>query len=346
MPVGNYIKRRASGIPLCRAPKPSSRQKPTWLLMGVLVAILLLPLSFLSTARRLTRLEFRLRELETEPERVASKRRHAAAEAARLTYLNRQLIDWADILAVTLHRSWGDPVEAAARAGSSRPTGVQAFVWGSTSLETARMHNEVMRLRRTLSRRGWATAVYADLLRAWQDAYPRAGGPWSANVDPSSDASQSPRPVVGLANGPELLRPRMDFHSAVVEERHIDAVRLRRIEVLRDAVGADASTLLGAVTSHVRPDGLPTPEFLASIIEPSPLPDFRDYVVHRVGGPSTSVELSIWSMSEQIRSTPPDDGVPRRRVATTAVPDRFVMASARMDLSAHLELSDTTLSAP
>jgi hypothetical protein len=138
----------------------------------------------------------------------------------------------------------------------------------------------------------------------------------------------------------------MGFHSAVVEERHIDAVRLRRIEVLRDAVGADASTLLGAVTSHVRPDGLPTPEFLASIIEPSPLPDFRDYVVHRVGGPSTSVELSIWSMSEQIRSTPPDDGVPRRRVATTAVPDRFVMASARMDLSAHLELSDTTLSAP
>jgi hypothetical protein len=314
--------------------------------MGALAAILLLPLSFLSTAWRLTRLEFRLRQLETEPERIASKRRHAAAEAARLTYLNRQLIDWADILAVALHRSWGDPVEAVAHAGSSRPMGVQAIVWGSTTLETARMHNEIMRLRRTLSRRGWASAAYADLLHAWQDAYQRAGGPWAANVDPSTDASQSPRPLVGLANGPELLRPRMEFHRAVVEERHIDAVRLRRVEVLRDAVGANASTLLGAVTSHDREGGLPTPEFLASIIEASPLPDFRDYLVHRVGGPRSSVELSIWSMSEQIRGAPPDDGVARGRVATTAVPDRFVMASARTDLSAHLELSDTTLSAP
>ena len=133
-----------------------------WAVLGLfLLGTAVLPFVFVATARRHDRLQVRLRHLLSEPERILARRQHAAAEAARLTYFNEQLIDWGDVIATVLHRPWGAGQKEEDEGLYSVGPGTMAFATAVPAGDDAAEHGEVLRLRSVLMRPGWLSNAFA-----------------------------------------------------------------------------------------------------------------------------------------------------------------------------------------
>ena len=73
-------------------------------------------------------------------------------------------------------------------------------------------------------------------------------------------------------------------------ERHVATARRQQEAVLRAAVDdGPAQALLGHVHSELPGlDGLAAEDFVAAVVEASPLPPFDRHMRHRIGGPSSA----------------------------------------------------------
>ena len=143
---------------------------------ALLFALFVIPIGMLRTARQLTRLEFRLRQIQSAPERALEQRNHAAVELARLEYLNHQFNDWAEVIAIVVHRPWGKHRTDEPSDPWTPESNSHVFTVANPILDEDMVSGEVVRLRRELTREGWITATYARLESHWRARYERLTG--------------------------------------------------------------------------------------------------------------------------------------------------------------------------
>ena len=285
------------------------------------------------------------REIEHLPERLRRERNHAANEVARLTVLNEQFRDWADILVKVVHKPWGTEPETPSDAPWKAPSGTLSFVCARPELDNDVVAGEVIRLRREICRPRWLSGVYLELQKEWAHRYQQlAGGPSHNDLAADSDTSTGRAPVASLPTGDTVYGPRVQFALEVVSGRHANVLRRTQVNSLR---GQLESEEVGQVLTTVRSDvpGLDmtnAEDFLGSLVEFSP-PSFSPYVIAQLPPVDPSVRRCIFGLSETIDAETPADTIEWDRVAVTPLRTRLVLAAFRLDLSELLAIDSIAL---
>lgn len=317
---------------------------------GFVSALLVLPLTMYRSARQLTRLEFKLNRLSDLPDVILERRRHAASEMVRLARLNDQLNDWAEIVTSMLHRPWGRRAVESGASAWEATSATHVFSVGVPDVDPVKMENEILRLRRFLTRRGWMSSLYSEHLEHWEARYARIlGTSPGPGTDPSADVTPGDRAVMTMPqSGEDVFRPRRQFRIDVLRDRFADDLRATRVELLRHNFDETHSpALLGNVSCAVAGlDRLMPSEFIAPVIRQTPIPGFSRFFRHRVGGPNTEPEVAVCGMSSAVSAASPDDGQDRRHIAVRGVAHRYLLASFRLDVSQILTLDDVSFIRP
>lgn len=309
-------------------------------------------LALLSAARDEVRLKYRLKELEDLPTWLLKKRRHAADEAVRLTYLNDQLIDWADIVAHSIHRPWGHVTEAAANTPWRPSSALLGFTVGTPEIDDETMQGEVVRLRRSICRPGWLSAVFLEQRALWARRYERVAGVDTEQfVDAGADTTSDREPIgANPATGEPVFHPRLQLAADLRSERYVDELRREQVQRLRDQLArTDAERLVARVHSNVEGlSDLSPREFIGSLAEFDPLPAFASSnFIASLSTDTGVVERSVYGVSDSIEVTVVSSGrVDHRRIAVADVPERFVLAGMRLDMTARVPEREITLLAP
>ena len=319
----------------------------SWL--GVLAVVLAFTsVAYLSTARAEVRLEYRLREIEHRPERLRREHNHAANEVARLTVLNEQLREWADIVVKVIHRPWGTEPDTPRDTPWEAPSETLSFVCARPELNPDVVAGEVIRLRREICRPRWLSAVYLELQKEWAHRYQQLAG-WSTNHDlaADSDTSTARAPIASLPTGDTVYGPRLQFASEVVSGRHAIVLRRTQVNSLRDQLESDeVSQVLTTVRSDIPGlDMTEANEFLGSLVEFSP-PSFSSYVTTQLPPIDPSVKRCVFGLTEAIEAEVPADSIERQRVPVQSLRTRLVLAAFRLDLSDLLEIDSIALVDP
>lgn len=324
----------------------------TYYLLGAVVALVFaFPLMVYRSARQLTRLEFRLEALATQPELILERRRHASAEVNRLSNLSEQLSDWSEIISAVIHRPWGQGGATTGVEPWVAESGSHVFSVGVPELDEVALESEIVRLRRHLARKDWLSKVYVQHEAEFSQRYARliAGAP-GLGSRPSADINSGSRPIGTMPHtGENVYRPRRQFLVDVVKDRYADILRSVQVKQLRANIDDETTpAMLSAVQCAVDDlSGLESTLFLRPVVEQTPLPTFARFLHQRVGGPSVQPQYSIFGASDKVGAQIPEDGNERVKIEIGGVSERYVLASLRVDVSQNLELTDITfVSAP
>ena len=193
----------------------------------------------------------RLNEGERLRRQHAGGATHHAGELLRLHSLREQFRDHRRILTEVLHRPFGDPQKARREAIDLvalrlDPAPPASMLVGAADPSDELVEAEQKKLKEQMTRRGWLTSVYSDVLRAWEQQYAKSVlGDFAA---PDEDASP---PGATVFRDPRDGRPvrgaREDFTSAVALDgwavREAVASRWRRL-LSEDAEGDDQAATM------------------------------------------------------------------------------------------------------
>jgi hypothetical protein len=310
----------------------------------LMIALLATGWSFLSIAREEVRIEFRLRQLQTRPSHLEQVRQHAAHEFDRLNYLTKQYLDWSEVYTHILHRPWGENVEGHLHAVEpwASPANLYSLTCAVPTIDEERVQGEILTLRRQICRPGWLSSTFQDHRKLWQDRYERISG-YSEDEDtsPEEDASASDRPLATMpTTGEAIHHPRTQFSNDVVAGRHTPEVRVQQINRMRSSVETQRAARLVRSVSCDLPglDGSTVREYLASLVEFSPLRDFGQYMRPTLPPAPPGVEQSMFGISTSVTFEEPIDGTQRHRLPISELSDRLVLASFRLDVSHRVRL--------
>lgn len=314
--------------------------------LGALVASLLLGgLGLVTTTREEVRLRHRLQHLAGLPDDLQRRRQHAAHEVARLSSINDQLIEWAEVISWSLHDPWGSGATRQSAPPSSTTSELLAFTCGVPDVDDEEVQGEVVRLRRRIAHAGWLQRELAATRAAWEQRYKVVAAVDSGTeLDPASDVSTSRTPVsINPVTGEAVHSPRVQLARDVASGRHAPMLRAVQETGLRQVMASrDADRLI----SRVRCDlpglsGTEPQDFLASLVEFAPLPAFSQrFLRPSLDADRYAVADCLFGISDSIDVTPPDRTTPSRRISLAGVEDRFLLAAFRIDLSMPLAPRD------
>jgi hypothetical protein len=318
---------------------------------AVFALVFAFPLMVYRSARELTRLEFRLEVLATQPELILERRRHASAEVNRLSNLSEQLSDWSEIISAVIHRPWGQGGATTGVEPWVAQSGSHVFSVGVPELDEVALESEIVRLRRHLARKDWLSKVYVQHEAEFSQRYARlvAGAP-GLGSRPSADINSGSQPIGTMPHtGENVYRPRRQFLVDVINDRYADFLRSVQVKQLRANIDDETTpAMLSAVQCAVDDlSGLESTLFLRPVVEQTPLPTFARFLHQRVGGPSVQPQYSVFGASDKVGAQIPEDGHERVKIEIGGVSERYVLACLRVDVSQSLELTDITfVSAP
>jgi hypothetical protein len=314
--------------------------------LAVFASTLLLgTFGILSTAREEVRLKHRLAQLSTLPEQLIGQRQHAANELGRLSYLNDQLIEWAEIISCSLHQPWGGGATSPAEQMPGVSSDLLAFTRGIPDVDDEGVQGEIVRLRRRIAHSGWIQSEFVKAKSKWRQRYEivAAVDP-GEDLDPAADVSTSRSPLsINPVSGEAVFAPRVQLADDISSGRFAAALREAQVSELRQVMaGRDADRLIDRIRCDIPGlSGTEPQEFLASLIEFSPLPPFSQRFLR----PSLDVDRfavaeTIFGISETVEFIPPQALSASRRIPVAGVEQRFLLAAFRLDLSRPLSTRD------
>ena len=219
-----------------------------WFVVGAVVVVVF-ALVFTRSARRLGRSVQALAEYEERRFKLTAGSTHFAGELLRLHTLRQQFGDHRLIITEVLHRPFGDPSRAdrgrlemaALRQDGAVPA---SMLVGASNPADHRVEIEQKRLQERLTQRGWLTAAYHDILRAWRDDYERR----VVGAFPQPDEDISPRGTTAFwdqREGREVPGAREDLADAVARDGWAvrEAVGNRWLHTLAASAGGDDAQL-------------------------------------------------------------------------------------------------------
>ncbi len=188
---------------------------------------------------------------------------HYVGELLRLHSLREQFRDHRRVLTEVLHRPFGDPQGARRVAMDPAtlrldPPPPASMLVGAADPSEELVETEQKKLKEQMTRRGWLTGVYSDVLRAWEQQY--AKGVLGDFAPPDGDAAPRGATVYrDPRDGRPVRGPREDFASAVALDGW----------AVREAVASRWRGLLseGAETD----DGAATIRYLGLLESPTPV---------------------------------------------------------------------------
>ena len=230
-----------------------------WMVVGTLVTAAA-AFAFAISAHWLRASVNRLAEGEQLRRQHAAGSTHFAGELLRLHSLREQFGDHRRILTEMLHRPFGDPE----RTGHDRldpselrldPPSPGCMLIGATNPSRELVDVEQKRLKERLARRGWLTAAYQEVFRAWQEKYERQV--LGAVPHPDEDASPGGKAAYrDHRDGRGIPSPREDLADAVAGDGWAVREALRvgwRRSLVSGADGEDASLAMGRYLSLLEP---------------------------------------------------------------------------------------------
>jgi hypothetical protein len=290
-----------------------------------------------------------LENLSRAPATLFAKRQQAADEYRRLTSVYQQFVDWSNIICSTLHRPWGntEPVEVPAWTTN---TGVLSFSVGEAVVSQTELAAAALAVAQRVSTTGWLNGAFDERRRLWLEWYRQTtGGVAGLSATPEADASLSDSTVVHIPAALEMdelevRRPRYQFMRSMVDGHFADEYRAAQFRSLRnDVERLDPARLIERVNADVPAlDGRDAQQFLKPPVENAAIPlfDHESCVVprYRVQGGLT---IDTWVGCSPALSV----SVPANRTIFPVIelPDRFVLASFRLDVSAAIPAADCPL---
>jgi hypothetical protein len=189
-----------------------------WILMGSAVAAAALWVCSAAVGRFRDAVED-LNLGESMRRRHAIGATHYAGELLRLHSLREQFRDHRRVLTEVLHRPFGDPQGTRRDAADPaalrfNPTPPASMLVGAADPSEELVEAEQKKLKEQMTRRGWLTSVYSDMLRAWEQQYSkRVLGDFAR---PDGDAAPRDATVYrDPRDGSPVRGAREDFASAV-----------------------------------------------------------------------------------------------------------------------------------
>jgi hypothetical protein len=297
-------------------------------------------LAFLGSAKEYVQLQNRFRDSIGLPQFMNEYRIHCYHEYVRLTSLYEQFLDWADVVAVVLHRPFGENVVSAAAQPYETNSNVTCFVAGTPDFNSDALQGEKQRLRRNLVRRGWLNEIVNRLEVSWKPRFAQVSGYLPDEVPkPEADPSIGMYSQIGEGDADSLSSPRQHFRREVVAGRMAMNLRSDVENQMRDVFrNGDPSRLLGSISTGMTGlDGRDPSSFLTPPIEMSPLPSFDRFMHMSVTNDGGEIKQVLYGVPNVLSGVAPDDGIAREKIATTTISDRFVLAMFRVDLSRDLD---------
>jgi hypothetical protein len=283
------------------------------------------------------RLRYRVELLAKRPAHVWKRRLNAAAEYARLSHLNAQFVDWAEIIGAILHRPWPGSEQDL----STRPwlTESPVFLFNSAEaiIDELGLQGEANRLRQDLVHPGWLTEMMLGLRESWKQRYTTlAQGVAGAQSDPAADPTDIRKPLADIGRGGEpVFNPRTHFRNDVYSGRDWQPIRDEIVAKLRETFNEqDPGRLIQGVRCDLEGlSGRKVDAFLTPLVAFDPPPEFlRDYFATTLEGISTDIRECIVGLSANVDFKIAENPPERVRLGVVAPANRYLQAAFRFDL--------------
>jgi|GEM_PF-4994408 len=279
------------------------------------------------------------------PDSLLERRRAAAAEANRLADLYAQIIDWADICGGIIHRPFGTGSDERPPDCSAADPPQRMIVVGSASRNDAAVSRLSLQLRRKVAAPGWLGRMYEKIERLFRDDYEAAVALFDDDSDPDLDVSIEARQIDLPGADRPYYSPRAQLREEVLAESFLDQLYSLERDALVSGVEAHewASTLMPIRAEKISSKPIPADRFFGALVE-------NDASV-AAGFPRWCFpdddpnQANNSRIAERISGSHLSSGSGTESALALDV-DRTVLLSYRVDVSAQLRVSETTLIRP
>jgi hypothetical protein len=316
---------------------------------GALLAVLGAVKRVLHVAAERVRWKYRLEDLANSPAVLFARRQHAADEFRRLNAIYQQFLDWSLIITSAVHRPWGNTEPEDVPAWTTN-TGVLSFTVGEASISQTELAAAALAVAQRVSTPGWLNRAFDERRQLWLEWYRSlTGGVAGMSPTPEEDVHSSDGVVVHIPasfgmDELEVHWPRQQFLTSIVAGDFSDEYRLRQFKQLRsDVERLDPAKLIDEVHADVPAlEGRTAYNFLRPPVENGAIPlfDHERFVLprYRVQG-GLGVDSWVGCSPAVPVEIPPN----RKEFPVIEPPDRFLLASFRLDVSDPIPASDCPL---
>lgn len=313
--------------------------------LGFLVGMVL-------TARDRVRFKNRQRFLEERPHELMAKRQQAANEYRRLTSLYIQLQDWAEILALAVHRPLGS-VRHESLTPWTTSVGALSFVSGKPTISEERNRKVTLTVAQYIASRGWLTKAFQHQRSFLLEEYASiAGGVAATNTTPEADNTTAQGvlarlPAQGESEELVILNPRSHFRRQFALGHAAHAYRRDQVAALEQAINIDGpTTLIASIECDV--PGLTNPprdakEFLLPIVNWTKVPEFSEWLKPELRMSRLQTFSVVGASSELLDAPLAKIGT---QMSLEPVDGRLTLASFRVDVSAAVRSADVPMCQP
>lgn len=300
-------------------------------------------------ARERVRDQYRAQSLSNSLERTFGQRTHAVMECHRLNSLYVQFLDWAEIIGAVLLRPLGS-ISVASEAPWGSTSGALSLVSGVPVINDSRSRSLTLSVMQHLVSRGWMTRSYFDrrsrVLSGYHDQFDLAPGSVGS---PEADHGLNQDALFvlpGDAEGTELavFPPRRTLHDAILDGAFTRQMREEQVARINSTgLAKDQVTIVDSVKCEV--PGLSNPprsvkDFLEPILRWRQIPDFTDMLTPARAVSGVQV-LSVVGASQALGDVQTLEE--QIRVPIASIPDRYTLATFRLDVSDAMPLTDIQL---
>jgi uncharacterized membrane protein HdeD (DUF308 family) len=320
-----------------------------WIIIGAVVGLVGVLDAMRRIAKERVQLKFRQKELVGRPQILMQRRTNAAHEFLRLTSAYQQYLDWAEVIALGVHRPLGH-IQRKSEEPWATTSEALSFVSGVPSLDGERVRAATLSVLQHIARKGWLQRAFTTQRAKIVSDYERlAGGVSAADLTPEGDNTDATSPIAMLPGGDfredvVLYAPRANLKRRYADGSTADAYRGQLVRDLQGAVLAEDQ--FGMITS-VSCDivGLNQPErdaraFLNPIVEWTGVPPLTSLLSPKLLMTRPALK-SIVGISEGL-----DAELISTRVGQTPVlpiPGRLTLAAFRLDVSDPIDLAEVEI---